>query len=313
MASTPVELLVKGIRKQYSVVGDTYDVMGKKLFHVDDSNARYEQVQTYIPMGLPQRRGEGSPMADGFIAANFGKTYFHDNFGLKVVLPNEYIKDDLYGLMTRWVSGQASSMAEAYATNDEILPADFLMNIGFGTAPVVGSPDGQPIFSLSHPVSRLNTGTLLANRPDVVTSLSMTALQAARANLEQQRKANYSTKIKNRIARLVFNPNLEEIAVQLVKGDWVPNNLYRNMNTLQMKDIELFSWPYWEVSGSLNSEAFNGWMVQGEKHYLQWFVRQAVDFDSQGIVAINSTLFASTQRQSLGHDDWRGVFGDTGP
>ena len=305
-------LLVKGIRKNYDVVGQTYPVMGKDLFHVEQSAARYEQVQTYGGYGLPQVRGEGGPVADGFLFTNFGKTYYHTNYGLKDVLPQEAIDDDIYGLLTRWASGRASSMAESYATNDEIIAANFLSNIGFGTAPVAGSPDGQPIFSVSHPQSKVNPAILLSNTPSAPTNLSMTALQAARANLEQQKKANGITKIKNKIVRLVFNPNLEEIALQLLKSDWVPNTANRNMNTLQMKNIEPFSWPYWEVSGAADPNAFNGWMVQGEEHYLDWFVRQAVTFDQQKIVAINSVLFASFQRQSLGHSDWRGLYASAG-
>lgn len=305
-------LLVKGIRKIYDIVGNTYEPMGKKLFHVEQSNARYEQIQRFGGYGLPQVRGEGTPVADGAIFSDFGKTYYHSNYGLKDVLPQEAIDDDIYGMLTRWCTTAGGAMAESYATNDEILAANFLTNIGFGTAPVSGSPDGQPIFSTAHPISRVQSAVTVSNRPSTATEISMAGLQAARANLEQQKKANNLTKIRNRIVRLVFNPNKEEIALQLLKSDWVPDNADRNMNTLQIKNIEPFSWPYWEASGATDSTAFNGWFVQGEDHFLTWFVRQATTFKSQNIVAINSVLFASFQRQSLGHDDWRGLYGDLG-
>lgn len=314
MATTNVPaLLTKGIRKNYDILGDTYDVMGKKLFHVYDSNAGYEQVQGYVGYGLPQIRGIGQPIAESAIQQDFGKVYLHSNFGLLDVLPMELIDDDIYGLLTRWATSRAGSQAESYATNDEMLAANYLTNVGFASSvPVQGSPDGQPIFSLNHPVSAVDPTNLQSNTTSAVANMSMAALQAARANLEQQKKANGLTKIKNRIARVVFNPNIEEIVLQLLRSDWVPNTADRNMNTLQMRNIEPFSWPYWEASGAASSTAFNSWFVQGEEHYLEWYLRQAVRFKEQEVVRINSVIYASTQRQSLGHSNWRGLFGSAG-
>lgn len=315
MASNVAELAVKGIRKNYDIVGDIYPVMGKSLFHVMTSDAGYEQVQSYVGYGMPQPRGPGGPITESSLAADFGMVFLHSNYALKDIIPQEFIDDDPYALLTRWASGKASSMAESYSTNDELLAANFLTNSGFGSVPaggMQGTADGQAIFSTSHPVSRQQPSVTVANRPSTATNLSFAAVDAARANLEQQKKANNQTIIKNKITKLVFNPNYEKIALQVLKSDWVPGTADRDMNTLQMKNITPFSWPYWRASGATSSTAYNGWFVQGEEHFLTWFMRQEVDFKQQYILGINSAMFASFQRQSVGAPNFRGLYGDLG-
>ncbi len=313
MASSVPELLVRDIKKNYDVVGDIYPVMGKDLFNVADSDGAYELVQSYVGYGMPQPRGPGGPITESSLMADFGMVFLHSNYAMKDVIPNEFIRDDPFGMLTRWASGKASSMAESYMTNDETLAANFLTNSGFATSlPPAGTADGQAIFSLTHPISRVQPAVSAANMPSVAVNLSMAALQAGRANLEQQRKANNETIIKNRPRRLVFNPNYEEIALQCLRSNWVPGTADRDMNTLQMRNIEPFSWPYWQASGATSATAYNGWFMQGETHFLTWFVREAVNFDQQQILGINSIMFASFQRQSLGAPNWRGLYGSLG-
>lgn len=301
-------LLVKGIRKNYDIMGQIYPLQGKELFHVKDSSNRYEQEQNWIPYGLPGSRLDGEPVLQGAFAMDFNRMYVHTNFGLGDVIPQEAIDDDVYGMMVKWAAGRGSSMAEAYVTLQEIQAANYFANVGFASGTgVLGSPDGVAIFSTSHPTSAYNANPL-SNTPATATDLSMAGLQAARANLEQQPKANGVTIQRNNIVKLVVNPNIKEIALQLQKGEWTPGTTDRNMNTIQ-NTFEVFSWPYWRKSGAASATAFNSWFVQGEEHQMVWYDREAVSFDQQKLVNIRSILFASFMRFTLGHSGWRGMYG----
>lgn len=305
-------LMNKGIRKNYDIVGNTYHPIGKSLFHVENSTALYEQVQHYIGyQTLPQVRDFGGQITEASLGKSFSKQYIQVHRGLKDIIPKEVIMNDQYGMITRWCAARGGAMAEIYNTNDELLAAAFFQ-AGFATTtPAPGSFDGQPLFSLSHP---LNPGStqVQANRPATNLPLGFAALDGARAGLEQQLKANGLTIIENNIDRLVYNPNQERMAMHLAKSDWIPDTADRDLNTLKGR-YKLVSWPYWRSSGSTNPNTYNSWFVLGETNYLDWFVREAVTFESEAILSIRSVMFASFQSQILGASNFIGVWGSPGP
>lgn len=305
-------LLTEGLRKAFDEVGGIQPPMGKRLFHVEPSSSRSEQIQHFVPYGLPQERIEGEPLHQGAVYTDFGVQVAHRNFSLADLIPDEAIADDMYGLFTRWCGSRGSLMAESYRVLYETEPADYYANIGFATGTVNVSPDGVALFSNSHPLSAVDTNTTWSNLLSGDPALSMSSLQEARAMLGQQEKANGRTLLDNPIKFLVVNGNLEEMALQLSRGDWVPGTADRNMNTMRGR-FEPFIWNYWRHSGSTNANAYNSWFVQGRTHYMYWFVREEVNFASQKILNIRSTLFASYCRFSLVHSSARGHVGSLGP
>lgn len=304
-----VALLNKGLTKAYDFMGQTHVPVGRKFFEYIPTSSGYDIYQHFNPYGtLPQPRGFGQGIAEASLTQGFGKTYVQVMLGLKDVVANELIKRDEYGMLTRWCTARGGALAEIYQTNDEISAAH-VFKAGFATVtPAPGSPDGQPLFSLNHPISPQNN-TVWANMPSTTMPFGMPALQAARANLETQQKANGLTKWNNKPKRIGYHPNIEEIVLQCLHSEWVPGTADLNMNTMKGRDIEPVSWAYWEVSGATNPTAFNSWFVQGEIHYCKWIVLTPVEFKSQEILGINSTMFASFQEQVLGFDSPWGMYG----
>lgn len=305
-------LLQKGLRDAYDFMGNTYDNVGKQFYHVRPTSAGYDMVQHFNPYQvLPQQRDFGGDIAEASITQGFSKTYIQSMFGLKDVIPNEIINRDQYGMLTRWCTARGSALAEIYDTNDEILAVNVFRTGFTTTTPSIGSPDGQPLFSLSHPLNPTNS-TPQANMPPIAMPFGMAALQFARANLETQNKANGLTKWKNKPKLVQHHPNIEEIVLQCLHSDWVPGTADRDMNTMNNRGIRNVSNPYWTISGSSNPTAYNSWMVQGEVHYFNWFILTPVEFDSQKILGINSTMFASFQEQTMGWDAYWGTVGSVG-
>ena len=301
-------LMNLGIRENFDLVGQTYPVMGKDLFDVKELAALYDQIVNYTGYRtLPQVRTFGGEIAEASIGRGFDKTFVQVHRGLKDILPDEIIMNDQYGMITRWCTSKGGLMAEIYATNDELLAAGFFA-AGFATAtPAPDSFDGQPLFSLSHPLSPGAT-QVQANMPQTTLPLGMAGMQAARANLEQQLKANGLTRYKNEIRKLVVNPNIKEIALQLAHGEWSPETANRAMNTIQ-GTFDVVSWPYWTTSGAANPNAYNSWFVLAEMNYLQWYIRESVTFESFRIPSVRSTAFASYQSQIMGAANFIGTYG----
>lgn len=302
-------LMNKGLTIAHDMVGQTHEPVGRKLFHYQKTASSYDMVQhTTGHATLPQPRGFGDGIVEASMTPGFAKTYIQVNYGLKDIIANELIERDEYGMLVKWVNSRGGDLAELYATNDE-LSAVSVFKAGFSTTtPAPGSPDGQPLFSASHPTSPTNSVTW-SNMPPVTMPFGMAALQAARAALETQAKANGITKWDNKIDKVVFHPNIEEIVLQCLYGDWNPGSADLAMNTMKNRGIQPISWPYWEVSGSSNATAYNSWFVQGKTHYCRWFVLQPVKFKQQEILGINSTMFASFLTQVLGFDAAWGMFG----
>lgn len=306
-------LLNLGLQEAFNPLGMTYPNKGKSLFNVKDTNAGYVMTQHYVPYGtMPQTRNFGSGIAEASIEESWNKTFLISMYGLKDVVAAELIRRDQYGMLTKWCTTRGGALREIYETHDEYLAANFFAAQYSTVTPAPGSPDGVGLFSTSHPLSPQNTASLQSNRTSVPMPFGMPALQAARANIEQQMKANGLTIWDNDIDRIVHNPNIEEIVLQCLHSEWVPNTSDRNMNTMRNK-VSNVSWPYWRASGSTNPNAFNSWFALAKKHYLEWYILTPVVFKEQEILGINSVMFASFQEQTLGQSIWYGTFGSPGP
>ncbi len=56
----------------------------------------------------------------------------------------------------------------------------------------------------------------------------------------------------------------------------------------------------------------DAWFLVGDIHYLKFFWRQKLAFDSAIDFDTDDAKFKATMRFSLGHSDWRGVYGVPG-
>ena len=311
-------LLSEGIKEHAGYELETYPKIYPKLFHERKTSGRYIQTQRYIPYKLPGDRDPGGVVTQGEILMDFGYRLVVRGFSLGDVVADEDLMDDLYGMLARWASSRGGSIARSYVTLEEREAATYFGTTGFtATSPAPGSPDGDSLFSTSHPTSAYDNVNQISNRPSAEVDLSMAALQAMRANLEQQMSNNGVTIQMNRLARIVVNPNIAEIAYQLAKGEWVSTsnagNSDRSINTMKGA-FDVVVWPYFRRTGATGGYAgsYNAWFGQGETHSMVWYDREALTFDQDKDANTRSTLFTSHRRFVLGHEDFRGMYGSLG-
>lgn len=314
MATTDIAaLLGRGLEDNFLMEYKTRAIQARDLFHVDKTGGRYVDLQGWIGYGAPQSRRPGGTVQQDSIKPNFPKRIVMVGYSLGDVIAEEDVMDDQYGMLVRWASGRGGAMAVSYVTLQERVAADFFATLGFGTAPVQGFADGQPLFSTAHPISAANSAITASNRPSTDIDLSMAALQAARANLDQQLAPNNYTVIANQIRKLVVNPNLLDIALQLAKGDWERGTGDLNMNVLKNYKIDVVAWPYFRKTGATSATgSWNAWFCEGETHYLCWYDREQVSFQNDKDINTRSLVFTSHIRFGLGAEDWRGTYGSAG-
>jgi len=309
MASTNLTpLLTKGFRENIDVAQNMYKPTYKELFHELPSNSRYEMEQLWGGYTLPQPRLDGEAVAQSSFFPSFSKMYIMANYGLADVLPIELIDDDQYGLITKWVPSRAGMLARAFNTNKEILAANWFASQFNNSTSVPDSLDGTGLFSTSHPTA---PGSPVLQSNVTSMDLSIAAMDLARYSMMLQVSPNNLDIVENKIAKLVINPKLGKIAKQIQKGDWEVNTANRNLNVLKNM-FELVEWAYWTASGAASATAYDSWMVLGETNYLRWFTRQALQFNHQELMSVNSMYFVGHERFAFGHSGFYGTFAGTG-
>lgn len=316
MARDISKLLSEGITENFLMEYKQYPKMYPKMFHMRNTKTRVVTVQGWIGPRKPTRRDPGDVVRNDTFSPNFGKNYIVAGFSQGDVVAQEDIDDDQYGMVIKWAAGRGGQAAIAYLTLEEAFAADIFGLLGFtSTSPAPDSPDGKPLFSTSHPMSANDTVTTWSNRPSSDVDLSMAALQAMRANLNQQFAPNGQTIRMNRLARIMVNPNIEEIAIQLQRGTMTPGTVDNNINTMK-GSFDVVVNPYFRKTGSgaaaTNANAWNAFVGQGEEHFMEWWDRQQVTFDNDKDVNTNSVIFTSHRRFTAGFSDARGMYGSTG-
>lgn len=303
-------LFKAGLDKSFNLAIEQYPSYINQIFHVQSTDKRVYDMQGWQTYGNATSRTPGEQIRLDAFFPSFGKRFVMVSYGLGDVIAQEDWDDDQYGVMSRVLSSKGGALAEAFTVTKEIVGARLFNNYGYASGTgIAGSPDGYALFSTLHPTSLQNAATL-SNRPSTDADLSMSTLQAAVTNLEQQIAPNGTTIVYNKAAKLVVNNDQKYIAKRLCSGGWNPDTADRTINYLPDDNISVVTWPYFRTNGTTGTR--NAWMLLGKTHHLYWIDRQKVEFNTDKLVGSNSVLFVATARWDCGWADWRGTYGSQG-
>jgi hypothetical protein len=288
-----------------------------QIFRVQDTDMRYIQVQQWQTYGAPAHRLGGEPVQLGTFIDSYSKQYVVANYALGDTIFKEDVDDDLYGIIHRVLPQRGGALAESFRTLKERLAANWFKLYGFTSATQVpGMIDGLSLANTAHPISKQNAAYTYSNRPSVDIDLSIAAYQAARANLVQQPAPNNYAYMDNAPDVCVINPNLHQVAYQIFNDPKERGTADNQSNTAARDGVSIIEWPYWQVSGSVGgtytTPAYNGWMILGKKHHLEWYKRSDVVVDSDWILNVQSYLYVATERFAWGASDGRGIYASPG-
>ncbi len=144
-----------------------------RLLRVDSTSRSIEQFSQMTGVGLFNEVKEGADTLTDTMIQGFDKTFKPLKFGLGIAASQELVEDDKIGIVSR----RSVALANSAVQTIEIQSAS-VYNNGF----VGVGPDGQPLFSASHPLVKV--GGVQNNILAVPADLDITSLELALTDWE---------------------------------------------------------------------------------------------------------------------------------
>lgn len=265
----------------------------KKIFRVEEMNAKTQTYPHLGALGLWQQNTEGSkfnhdkfdqgPVAS-FEAKRFDKAY---------ELTWELVQDDLYNVMKGLgKGGSAKGLGRGLRATEETETSNVLAN-GFSN---VGY-DGKALFATDHPL--INSTSIVSNL--LQGALTDTNLKLA-LTLMRRQKDEAGIVIQASAKRIIVAPEQEFVAKAIVNSILQSGTNNNDVNTVP--NLEVVVWDF--LTGP-------AWFLQDPSFdNLLFLRREAPIFDSERIQdQMDYRMFGYT-RFDVGYCDWRGLVGATG-
>lgn len=262
-----------------------------QIFRIESSDSAFEEDYQVAGGGLFRRTPENVEVAQTGFKRGFPKRYTHEDYTLAIGASYQMRRDMKIGL---W-KDRARDMGFSHRQTKEILYAS-LFDGGFSVA---NGPDGQPLFSATHPNPGIGVQNNILNPVGTINVLSV------RLALTQMRRFFDPTGVRRikLMPRWLWHAPEEWLNVdEVLKSTERPDTANRATNVLYGK-LTPFTWDYL-------SDANNwGLLTDKNQHYLKGFNRTTFttkewldDFtDIQWVIA----RFAF----SFGFSDWIGTLG----
>lgn len=268
-----------------------------KVFTQRDSNMALERRASMRYLGLAQLKQEGAPTSfDNAAGQRYVYNAEHFEIGLGYAITRKAIDDNLY---KSEFGPSNDGLMESFKETEEIYAAN-VFNTGTTYNASIGG-DGVALFSTAHPID----GNTIGNRPSPDVALNETSLLNACIAVRTTWLDNAGLKIHARGRKLVIPPQLEPVALRLMRSELRPGTATNDVNAILGMNESLkegfLSWDYL-------TSAF-GWFVCTNHDGLVFFNRKAFETDMSVEFTTDNLLVKGYQRYVPTYYDWRAVWG----
>lgn len=264
-----------------------------RVFNVMNSGRNFETDSQIEGLGSMPQKQEGAAITYDSAKEGYQKTYTHASYGMGFRITKEMRQDDLSDKIMKLPKALGTSAHQTV----ESTAAD-LFNNGFST---VTGGDSKALFVTDHPSK--SGQTALSNTLATAADLSATSLKDALIDFEDTLDARGLPLLQN--AQTLIVPNAGRwTAQELLKSRQKPGSADNDFNPLAEADLSWMVWHYLTDN--------DAWFLAGDIHFLKFFWRQKLQFDSTVDFDSEDAKFKATMRFSLGHSDWRGMYGVPG-
>jgi Mu-like prophage major head subunit gpT len=270
-----------------------------EVFRMETSSRGIEQTTEVTGFGQFSVVPENDRTVYDDPLPGFNKTYQHAQYSLGFRVSRIAQDDDKFGVVRKLASELGKSAKETVE-----VAAAAVFNNAFS---VSNGPDGQPLFSASHPLvgGGVQTNVLpYAADPDI-TSIQL-SLTGIRQTVDHRGK-----KLRIPPKKAVFPSQLEFIAAELLGGDKRGDTANNTINAFKRRSgmPSFDSWMVWDYLSNPNA-----WFIEAEKEdtELRFYnrepfnTRHEVDFDTRSLKT------AGWMRFSCGFNGFYGVWGIPG-
>lgn len=284
---------LRGVEGKYDMIPSQYD----KIFTKHDSKMALERTAEMRYLGLAQLKTEGGQTAfDNGAGERYVYNQEHTEIGLGYGITRKAIDDNLY--KTQFHPSNLG-LIESFQQTKEIYGAS-IMNTATTYNNSVGG-DGVALCSTAHPID----GGTVGNRPAVDVDLNESTLLNAMIAVRTNFKDQAGLKVFARARKLIVPPQLEPVAIRLLKTELRPGTADNDTNALLMTAGGL---PESFMTNDFLTSARN-WFLLTNIDGLSYMERIKFETDMQVDFVTDNLLVKGYERYSFGYYNWRALYG----
>ena len=293
------QLLAPGLRKIFFQHLSERPEEFSKIFNMHTSSRAYEEDLEVVGLGTMPAKTEGSAITYQDPRQGEKVRYTHVTYGYGYRVTREMMQDDLYGVMKKMTKELAKG-----GRNVREVTSFNIFNNGFGAVTNIGFPKSgttEALFTTTH--TRLGGGTLSNRGTDAdlgIVSLEAGVIQFHTWTDEMGIPVAISPKI------LLHHPDNIMTGRELLGSQYRPYTGNNEINAVMKEGLEAMTSHYLTDT--------DAWFLISAKedHDLNFYTREAVQFQNGDDFDTGDAKFKAFQRFSVGAGEWRGVFGNQG-
>jgi len=284
---------LRGVEGKYEMIPSQYD----KIFTKHDSKMALERTAEMRFLGLAQLKTEGGQTAfDNGAGERFIYNQEHVEIALGYAITRKAIDDNLY--KTQFMPSNLG-LIESFQQTKEIYGANVLNTAQTYNQSIGG--DGQALCSLNHPID----GGVVANQPVVQVDLNEATLLNSMIAIRTNFKDQAGLKVFARGRRLVVPPQLEPVAIRLLKTELRPGTADNDVNAIMMTAGGL---PEGYMVNDFLTSPY-AWFLLTNIDGLSYMERVKFETDMQVDFVTDNLLVKGYERYSFGYYNWRSIYG----
>jgi len=284
---------LRGVEGKYEMIPSQYD----KIFTKHDSKLALERTAEMRYLGLAQLKTEGGQTQfDNSAGERFVYNQEHNEIALGYAITRKAIDDNLY--KTQFHPSNLG-LIESFHQTKEIYGANILNTATTYNAQIGG--DGVSLCNYSHPID----GGTVANTPYVQVDLNESTLLNAMIGIRTNFRDQAGLKIFARGRKLVIPPQLEPVAIRLVKTELRPGTADNDVNAILSTAGGL---PEGYMVNDFLTSPY-AWFLLTNIDGLSYMSRMKFETDMQVDFVTDNLLVKGYERYSFGYYNWRSIFG----
>ena len=284
---------LRGVEGKYEMIPSQYD----KIFTKHDSKLALERTAEMRYLGLAQLKTEGAQTSfDNGAGERFVYNQEHSEIALGYAITRKAIDDNLY--KTQFHPSNLG-LIESFQQTKEIYGANLLNTATTYNANIGG--DGVSLCSTAHPID----GNTIANKPTVDVDLNEATLLNAMIAIRTNFRDMANLKVFARGRKLIVPPQLEPVAIRLLKTELRPGTADNDVNAILTTAGGL---PEGYMVNDFLTSSF-AWYLLTNIDGLSYMERVKFETDMQVDFVTDNLLVKGYERYSFGYYNWRSLYG----
>jgi len=284
---------LRGVEGKYEMIPSQYD----KIFTKHDSKLALERTAEMRYLGLAQLKTEGAQTSfDNGAGERFVYNQEHSEIALGYAITRKAIDDNLY--KTQFHPSNLG-LIESFQQTKEIYGANLLNTATTYNANIGG--DGVSLCSTAHPID----GNTIANKPTVDVDLNEATLLNAMIAIRTNFRDMANLKVFARGRKLIVPPQLEPVAIRLLKTELRPGTADNDVNSILTTAGGL---PEGYMVNDFLTSSF-AWFLLTNIDGLSYMERVKFETDMQVDFVTDNLLVKGYERYSFGYYNWRSLYG----